>query len=105
MSIRLPIILTFLAFSTFSFPQCEPPGYHVSQDEMETAIRYYQAILTRDPYREEVHRQLMDAYARAGRRAEAVQQYQECCRILRQDLEVGPSPETEVLYRCIVEEP
>lgn len=79
-------------------------GYHVNQGEIDVGIRHYQTILSRDPYREEVHRQLMDAYARAGRRAEAVQQYQECRRILRQDLEVEPSPETESLYRHIVEE-
>jgi DNA-binding SARP family transcriptional activator len=46
----------------------------------------------------------MDAYARSGRRAEAVQQYQECCHILQKDLGVEPSRETGALYRRIVGE-
>ncbi len=76
----------------------------MSRGEIEAGIRHYQAILARDPYREEAHRQLMDAYARAGRRAEAVQQYQQCQRILRQDLDIAPAPETEALYRRILAE-
>ena len=77
---------------------------HVDRGEVEAGIRHYQTILARDPYREKVHRRLMDAYDRAGRRAEAVQQYQECRRILRKDLDVEPARETEALYRRIVAE-
>jgi len=77
-------------------------GSHVERGAVEAGIRHYQTILTRDPYREEIHRRLMEVYARAGRRAEAVQQYQDCRRILQQDLGVEPAPETETLYRRIV---
>ncbi|MBU1880270.1 MAG: bacterial transcriptional activator domain-containing protein, partial [Chloroflexi bacterium] len=76
-------------------------AYHAGLGHLDTAIGHYQTILARDPYREEAHRQLMAAYFQAGRRAEAVQQYQECQRILQHDLGVAPSPETAALYRRI----
>jgi len=77
-------------------------GRCVDRGELEAGLRHYQAILARDPYREEIHRRLMELYARAGRRAEAVQQFQECQRILRQDLNIAPAPETEALYRHLL---
>jgi len=54
-----------------------------------------------DPYRESSHRQLMELYTAAGDRAEAIRQYRECERLLRDELDVTPAQETVDLLRKI----
>ena len=68
---------------------------------VEQAIRYARMSLAKDRLQEEVHRQLMYLYHAQGDRAAAIQQYQECKRVLAEALNVEPSPETETLYREI----
>lgn len=57
-----------------------------------------------DNLREDIHRQLMRAYTRSGRRSEALAQYRRCARLLEQELGALPSPQTTALYRRILEE-
>ena len=71
---------------------------------VQRAVEAYQALLMQDPYREEAHRSLMSAYDQRGNRAGAIQQYQACARILRDELGLRPAPETEALYQQIVAE-
>jgi len=54
-----------------------------------------------EPYRESAYRRLMRMLVRQGERAEAVRVYLECERLLKQDLGIAPSDETETLYREI----
>jgi DNA-binding SARP family transcriptional activator len=54
-----------------------------------------------DPFRESSHRLLMRLYARAGRRPDAMRQYRELERILRDERGTVPSPETQALAREI----
>jgi DNA-binding SARP family transcriptional activator len=68
------------------------------------AIATGQAILENDPLREEVHRALMRCYWKMGRRAAAARQFQRCARLLQQELQILPMPETIALYGRIVEE-
>lgn len=49
-----------------------------------------------------VHRELMRLYALAGRRHEALRQYQTCVEALATDLDVPPEPETAALYGQIL---
>ena len=51
-------------------------------------------LLRLDPLREDAHRQLMLMYARTGQRHAALLHYQTCRKILRDELEVEPAPET-----------
>jgi DNA-binding SARP family transcriptional activator len=55
-----------------------------------------------DPADELVHRELMRLYALAGRRHEALRQYQACVEALAADLDVPPEPETAALYGQIL---
>lgn len=55
-----------------------------------------------DPADEPVHRELMRLYALAGRRHEALRQYQTCVEALAADLDVPPAPETAALYGQIL---
>ena len=75
--------------------------YHGTKGQYEEAITYGQRILSLDPLREEVHRELMRYHQSAGRRAEALQQFQACRGILREELDIEPMPETMALYRRI----
>ncbi len=60
-------------------------------------------LLALDPVREDAHRQLMRLYLVQGRTVEAIKQYQLCRQSLARELGVVPTPETEALYREIVE--
>ncbi|MBI5029033.1 MAG: AAA family ATPase [Chloroflexi bacterium] len=59
-------------------------------------------LLARDPADEFAHRELMRAYALAGRRHEALRQYQLCLDALAKELDVPPEPETSALYSQIL---
>ena len=43
----------------------------------------------------------MRAYARAGRRGEALRQYKSCAEILQRELGVAPDAETQALAEAI----
>jgi predicted ATPase/DNA-binding SARP family transcriptional activator len=67
----------------------------------ELAIRYARRWLTLDPLHEPAHQILMQLYASAGQRAAALRQYQECVRLLEEELGLLPSGETTELYQAI----
>jgi DNA-binding SARP family transcriptional activator/pimeloyl-ACP methyl ester carboxylesterase len=54
--------------------------------------------VAREPYREHAYLQLIRAQAAAGNRAEALQTYERCRRLLAEELGVRPSPQTEEAY-------
>ncbi|MDP9200065.1 MAG: AAA family ATPase, partial [Pseudomonadota bacterium] len=56
-------------------------------------------LIALEPVNEPAHRELMDAFARAGRYTDALRQYQQCRAILRRELDLSPEPATETLYR------
>lgn len=56
-----------------------------------------------DPLREDTHRRLIRLYADAGRRADALRQYEICVRHLRDDLGVEPLIETTLVATAIRE--
>jgi LuxR family maltose regulon positive regulatory protein len=66
------------------------------------AIELFQRLLAQDRYREATHRQLMLCQYRLGDRAAAIRQYQVCADILREDLGLSPSAETENVYLQII---
>jgi TolB-like protein len=65
------------------------------------AIATGQRLLAFDPLREASQRALMRAYAAQGRRDQALRQYRACCDLLRKELQIEPSKETEALRRAI----
>ncbi|MBI2958127.1 MAG: GAF domain-containing protein [Chloroflexi bacterium] len=74
---------------------------HEARKSFEQAAFCYRQILEKDPLREEAHRQLMSCLWAAGRRDEALRQFQECRRILAQELDIEPLAETQALYAKI----
>ena len=69
--------------------------------EIKTALDYAYRQANLAPLEESAHRQLMLLLAMDGRRSAAMEQYQACCRILSDELEVTPDFETTALYEKI----
>ena len=59
-------------------------------------------LFAHDKADEPVHRELMRAYALAGRRHDALRQYQACVDALASELDLTPEPETAALYTQIL---
>ena len=76
-------------------------GWRANRGEYDQAIEHARRWLSLDPLHEPAHRQLMRLYALAGKPSAASRQYQECKRLLSQELGVEPDAETEELYRSI----
>ncbi len=76
---------------------------HGEQGEYQPAITYARRWLTLDPLHEPAHRCLMELYVRSDQRAAALRQYQECERVLQEELGVPPEAETARLYQAIKE--
>jgi DNA-binding SARP family transcriptional activator len=67
----------------------------------QRALGYLRSLLEYNNTDEQTHRELMLIYSRMGRRAEALNQYQLLCAMLREELHASPLPETVELYRSI----
>ncbi|MBV8336410.1 MAG: winged helix-turn-helix domain-containing protein, partial [Alphaproteobacteria bacterium] len=65
--------------------------------EAEAAIHSGRRLVALDPLSEFGQRVLMRAYARAGRRGEALRQYKSCSETLERELGVAPDAETQAL--------
>src|SRR5215813_10797631 len=65
--------------------------------EAEAAIQSGRRLVTLDPLSEFGQRVLMRAYARAGRRGEALRKYKSCAETLKRELGVAPDAETQAL--------
>lgn len=61
------------------------------------AILAAERMVAIDALREDSHRRLMMAYARGGRRIDALRQYTACSDVFRRELDVDPSAETKAL--------
>ena len=69
------------------------------------AVKWAEQALALEPFRETGYRRLMEAHAAAGNRAEALQVYERCRRLLAEELGAYPSPETETIYRQLLAAP
>src|SRR5712671_2043569 len=65
--------------------------------EVDGAIQSGRRLVALDPLSEFGQRALMRAYARAGRRGEALRQYKSCAETLKRELGVAPDAETQAL--------
>ena len=63
--------------------------------DVAPAVLAAERMLALDLLREDSHRLMMEVYLRAGRRADAIRQYDACVEVLRRELDVAPSEETE----------
>ena len=71
------------------------------QDRYEDALVCGRRILACDPVREMIQRWVMLLYVLNGQRGEAVRQFERCERVLRDECDVEPMPETRQLAAMI----
>ena len=69
--------------------------------DYEAAIQSGRRLVTLEPLSESGQRALMRAYARGGRRGEALRQYKNCVTTLQRELSVTPDEETQALAHAI----
>ena len=69
------------------------------------AVKWAEQTIALAPFRETGYRRLMDAHVADGNRAEALRVYERCRRLLADELGAYPSPETESIYRGLLEAP
>jgi len=83
----------------------ELASWHKQHKEYLQAIDYYRRLLARQKMSEEAHRELMALYALLGDRDAALRQYKECCKVLKEELNAEPLPETRRLYEKLQQQP
>ena len=71
----------------------------MQSNHLNSAITLYHRALESDPLAEELYRQLMRCYQRAGRHTEAVGVYRRCRDMFSILLGVAPADGTTVIYR------
>ena len=76
-------------------------AWHRDHGEYERGIEQARRWLALDNLHEPAHVQLMQLYAWAGQQSAAIRQYQECVRLLDEELGLEPDEETKALYETI----
>ena len=73
---------------------------HVSANSGEPllAVQHAREMIALEPFRETAYQLLMKMHAGAGDRAEALRVFATCRELLRDELGVSPSPQTEAVY-------
>jgi SARP family transcriptional regulator, regulator of embCAB operon len=75
---------------------------YLARADHPLAVATARELIDLEPYREAGYRQLMQAHAASGDRAEAVRVYGQLRELLRHDLGVDPDPETRRVHeRCL----
>jgi PAS domain S-box-containing protein len=77
---------------------------HAEFGQYVEAVQVCRKALVQDPCRESFHCALMTYLARLGRPDRAVAQFRHCQTVLAREFGVEPMPETQRLYRQILEE-
>ncbi len=72
------------------------------QGDFDRAEALARRQLELDSWRESAHRQLMIALAKQGQRSEALAQYNQCIRLLAEELAIEPERETTAVYQQIL---
>ena len=75
---------------------------HAAAGDLPAAAEVARRLVDLDPLNEAAHRQLIVAYARAGRRGHALRQFLACRRALVAELGVEPGEQTVALQRRVL---
>ena len=75
---------------------------YLERGQHSDALERCQQILAVDPCLEEAHRLSMRTYATMGNRAAVVRQYEQCCSVLQEEIDVPPSEQTEELFNMLM---
>ena len=73
-----------------------------ARSDFRGALDSYGAVLKVDPYREDVHRLVMQCYARLGEKTQVLNRFNELKKLLREELGIEPAKETRVLVESLL---
>ena len=76
--------------------------HYMAEAEWTEAISWAQVLVQQDPLWEHAHRALMRCYLLSGNRGMAIRQYTDCAALLKDELGVEPSFETQQMYRGLL---
>jgi DNA-binding SARP family transcriptional activator len=76
--------------------------YDIFHTQYEKGLIHGQQILDLDPLQEEIHREIMRLYMATGQRTQAMRQFEICRKILAEEMNILPMPETQSLYNQIM---
>lgn len=74
----------------------------IARHTYQDALLFAQKLVMLNPIHEGAYRRLIQIYAALGNRDEVRNQYRRCKEVLRDELQVTPSTETETLYHQLV---
>ncbi|MEM7334420.1 MAG: BTAD domain-containing putative transcriptional regulator [Chloroflexota bacterium] len=80
-------------------------AYYHHHQNYEKSIPYGKHLLTLEPLREDIHRDLMQQYYESGQIQNVYLQYEKCRQILREELGVIPTDETRRLFDQLIQSP
>lgn len=80
-------------------------GACLRADDLVEAIHWAEQSIALTPFRETGYRRLMEAHIATGNRAEALRVYERCRHLLAEELGTYPSPETDAIFRDLLEAP
>lgn len=76
-------------------------AHYEYQHHYQKAQQHVRRQLQLEPWNEAAYQCLMRILAQRGRRTEALQQYDRCCKVLEQELAAEPEPATIALWEAI----
>jgi predicted ATPase/DNA-binding SARP family transcriptional activator len=79
-------------------------SHFMDHGEFDSGITYARRLLNIEPWHEDAHQSLMYMLALSGQRSSAIKQYEECQRIMEEELGVEPSIPTTKLFKKILQE-
>lgn len=77
--------------------------YYISVDDVDRALTIGSRLISHDPMREGVYRDLMELHLRQGRYIDALRAYEQCVAVLRKELGIEPDAQTRALHQQILE--
>ncbi len=77
--------------------------WYTTQSNYDLAINYLQKLLATDQLNEAVHRELIKVYAWSGQERAAKRHYENCVKILDEELDIEPEEETQQLIQNILD--
>jgi DNA-binding SARP family transcriptional activator len=75
--------------------------HHINSGNFKSAIPYLRQVLDLNPLLETAHQQLMKSLTFIGQRESALNQFDICRAILKEELSVSPSDDTRELFEQI----
>jgi len=74
----------------------------LTRGQYDECLAWCERILARDRCWEQAYRLMMRLYAQRGDRVQARRVFEQCVQVLRQELDVEPSPATQEVFRQVV---